>query len=100
LAHNHAWLYGNDRNCPLCRGEVETEQHMLMTCPTLRVERALLQMSFEWYMRKLGEDNEQWLRRMITSAEIVEFAKVILRMRNVRRKMVVTMGYKLPPFLM
>jgi len=49
LAHNHPWLYGGQRLCPLCAEEVEHEDHLMLRCSTLREDRATLQMTYAWY---------------------------------------------------
>jgi hypothetical protein len=99
LAHNHPWLYNHDRNCPLCQNGIETEQHLLLTCTTLQVERALLQMSFDWYIRQHGESQEAWLHRMILKGDLTELAKILLSLRNTRRKMLIRLGYTPAPFM-
>jgi len=85
LAHNHAWLYGSCRTCPLCYEEVETEDHMLLRCSGLRTERELLQSQYSWYIRLAGETDSTWMSRMISSANLVELARVICHLSN-RRK--------------
>lgn len=95
LAHNHPWLYNNDTTCPLCGKCLETEQHMLLSCSALDLERTKLILSFTWLNRKGIEEAEStWMKRIIREADIIELAKVILRLRNVRMKQLARMGYK------
>jgi hypothetical protein len=65
LAHNHAWAYGDSRACKLCGHALETEQHLLLICTGLRVDRVILQQQYEWYIRRLGEDDKKWMSRII-----------------------------------
>jgi hypothetical protein len=93
LAHNHEWLYGGSTNCPLCGAAVETEQHLLLRCSALRLQRAKLQADFPWFNRIIAEDDEAWLRRLILHADLQEFAKVILHLRNTRLTKLKLIGF-------
>jgi hypothetical protein len=99
LAHNHAWAYGNVQSCPLCAYEIHTESHFLLDCPALRVDRAVLQANFTWYIRKIGEDNGSWMARIIATADLGELAKVLLNLKKQRMKKLAAMGIDIRPIM-
>jgi hypothetical protein len=65
---------------------VETEEHFLLQCAGLQIERALLQMKYSWLFKQVHEDQTAWIERIISKADIAELAKVILHLKNQRAK--------------